>query len=162
MNCMPPTCIHVTKTVNIPWKSSKWYVHLEKQISMSSLQGIAVQTWEIFISATWIVPLLQGNWTKFTTFYDFGCKVCLALFRSIYLWHSLEPNLLFRDVRETPLSWDQIRFQHDGGPVNFSVYVLEFLVEICGVSSGRPIAGIFLDLIMKFARLWNNEWRSIV
>jgi hypothetical protein len=30
MNCMLPTCIHVTKTVNILCKYSKRYVHLEK------------------------------------------------------------------------------------------------------------------------------------
>ena len=45
-NCMPSTCIHVTRTVNIPSKSSKRYVHLEKQFSMSSFQGIAVQKLE--------------------------------------------------------------------------------------------------------------------
>ena len=163
MNCMPPICTHLTKTFNIPWKSSKRYVHLEKQFSPSSLQVIAVRKWEIFISATWKVPLLQGNRTEFTIFYDFGCKVCLALVRPMYLWQSLEPTLLFQDVRET--HFPEIRHGFD---TTGALWIFQFMCwnsEVKFVESQMPpppTAEIFLDLTIELARLWNNEWRSIV
>jgi len=64
----------------------------------------------------------------------------------------LNQTSYFRMLQKHP-SHDNIQFHLDGGPVNFSIYVLEFLGEICGFSSGHPTAGILLDLITKFAML---------
>jgi len=66
---------------NFPNDMCTW----KKQFSLNNLQGFAIQIWEIFISATKRVPLLQGNRTEFTIIYDFDCKVCLALLRVMYL-----------------------------------------------------------------------------